>query len=379
MNITFGERKLIKSNTLPNPVSSNPMSSVSNTVSSESIVSYKESESIFGGKGGKGDFGSGKEKKTQVSPQAAPQLTPLHPMIPTKVDPNSPEACKQRHKQRQSDIICNSWLAKIVGFKAAKIIYKIFSVLSTIKAMILFMWNILNFIIILMVIKIIMTMIEAGLQGSHGLLEGIRGILQKLHDLNLTIPLSKIKVPDIPVNINIPDTKLGTLSLSKASTSDINIPGVTIPGVTIPAVTIPDQNTPSVGTPGFNIAGVDVPGVTIPGVKIPGTTIPGASTPNINTPNIKVPGIRLPDYEMPTIPGFQFNKTFQIPTAPDIQANVFKPILGDPINKISQANEQIPNDSGEVLKSVAVSLFYNIGPFMMNMAKMGTNIGKSFI
>jgi hypothetical protein len=292
------------------------------------------------------------------------------------IDPNSSEARKKRHMQRLDDIVATSMFGNLFGFDAAKIIFTIISVISTISRIISFIWNIINLIIILMIIKIILTIIEAGLTGSHGLLEGIRGILQKLHDFNINIPLSKIKVPDIPVNINIPDVNLGKISLSKANIPEINIPGVNIPGVNIPGAKIPDVETPSIGIPGFKIGPVNVPGVNTPGIKIPGVNIPGKNIPGVNIPGKNIPGTNIPDFQMPTLPGFKYNKTFTTPTIPDINTNLFKPILGDPINKISQANNQIPNTSGEVIEIIAKSMFNNIVPFMINMVDVGKSIVK---
>lgn len=255
MNITFGKRNLIPSKTYTN---------ISN-------------DKIYGG-----------------------NINELNHIVGGNVDDNSVAARKKRHEQNHLDSLAASPLAGMVGLETLAFLVQILNVLKFIGSIISMLWTLLTIYIILAIIKIIMQTIDTGLDFSHQILRGIRGIFQQINDFNLKIP-----------TINIPDLK------------------------------IPNFNTPE----------VDFPEINIPGINL-------GALGRLNFPTIDLPSVPKLDVDIPKV---KFPK-IDIP-----QLNVLKGLLNEPINKITDADKKVPNDSIEVLKLTTMSLLKQLVPFTKSL------------
>lgn len=257
MNITFGKRNLIPSKTYTN---------ISN-------------DKIYGG-----------------------NINELNHIVGGNMDimDNSVAARKKRHAENHLDSLAASPLAGMVGLETLAFLVQILNVLKFIGSIISMLWTLLTIYIILAIIKIIMQTIDTGLDFSHQILRGIRGIFQQVNDFNLKIP-----------TINVPDLK------------------------------IPNFNTPE----------VDFPEIRIPGINL-------GPLGRLNFPVIDLPSVPKLDVDIPKL-------TF--PTIDIPQMNVLKGLLNEPINKITDADKKVPDNSIEVLKLTAVSLLKQIVPFTKSL------------
>jgi hypothetical protein len=145
-----------------------------------------------------------------------------------------------------------------------------------------------------------MQTIDTGLDFSHQILRGIRGIFQQINDFNLKIP-----------TINIPDLKIPSFD-----TPEVDFPEINIPGINLGA--LGRLNFPTIDLPSIPSLDVDIPKLAFPKIDIP-------------------------------------------------QLNVLKGLLNEPINKITDADKKVPNDSIEVLKLVTISLLKQLIPFTKSL------------
>lgn len=262
MNITFGKRNLIPSKTYTNINGSN------DKIYGGNVIENVSEDHIVGGN--------------------------------MDIMDNSVAARKKRHAENHLDALASSPLVGMIGLENVVFLFKILEVLKFIGSIISMLWTLLTIYIILAIIKIIMQTIDTGLDFSHQILRGIRGIFQQINNFNLKIP-----------TINVPDLK------------------------------IPNFNTPEVDFPEINIPSIDL-----------------GALGTLDFPTLDLPSVPKLDVDIPKL-------TF--PTIDIPQMNVLKGLLNEPINKITDADKKVPNDSIEVLKLTVMSLLKQLVPFTKSL------------
>jgi hypothetical protein len=246
----------------------------------------------------------------------------------------------KRHKIKQLDAIASTQIADMFGLSGAEFIFKLYSIYKTIKFIFSIIYYILVSIVLIGIIKLIRDSIQAGLDGSHTLLSGVRDLLQTINDYN--------------ININIPD-----------------IPKIDIPGFQIPGLDTPDIHIPGIpgipGTPG-------IPEIKTPGFCVDVPFFGRRCTPEFTTPAVPgIPGIPgLPDLnvDIPDIPSLNVNIP-SIPSMkmPDINFRLLGGIFDGPIRDIDNAIQAVPRDAIKVMIGAVKDMVRNTPEFIFYLIK----------
>jgi hypothetical protein len=231
MNITFGKRNLI-------PTTSTTSKTLTTLTDSTALIYGGVIEDI--------------QSNTDIPSSTQHQvISHSDRIVGGSMEDNSMEARKKRHAENHLDALAASPLAGMVGLDTLAFLVKILNVLKFIGSIISMLWTLLTIYVILAIIKIIMQTIDTGLNFSHQILRGIRGIFQQINDFNLKIP-----------TISIPDLKI----------PQFNTPGVDFPEISIPGVDLGPLghfNFPSIDLPSVPSLNVDLPALNFPKIDIP--------------------------------------------------------------------------------------------------------------
>lgn len=233
-----------------------------------------------------------------------------------------------RHKIKQLDAIASSPIADMFGLDAAQILFKIYSIYKTINFVFSIIYYIVVSIVLLGIIKLIRDSIQAGLDGSHITLRGVRDLLQTVNDYNINIA-----IPDIP---------------------KIDIPGFQIPGLDTPDFRIKGiKGIDAKKTPGF-CEGVGELRVCVPEITV-FPAIPGVPDLNVDIPDI--PNINV---DIPSIPSMKL---------PDLNFRLLGGIFDGPIRDIDHAIEKVPTDAIKVMIGAVKDMANNIPEFIFYLIK----------
>jgi len=230
----------------------------------------------------------------------------------------------KRNKIKQLDAIASSSIADMFGLETAQFLFNLYSIYKTINFLFSIIYYILVSIVLIGIIKLIRDSIQAGLDGSHTLLRGIRDLLQTINDYN--------------ININIPD-----------------IPKIDIPGFQIPGVNTPNFHIPGLG---------GIPG--IPSVHVDLGILGSYDTPS--TPGI--PGVPDLDVDIPDIPSLNVDIP-SIPSMklPDVNFRLLGGIFDGPIRDIDNAIQKVPRDAIKVMIGAVKEMVKNTPAFIFYLVK----------
>ena len=222
------------------------------------------------------------------------------------------------------------------GLDIAQILFKLYSIYKTISFLFSIIYYILVSIVLLGIIKLIRDSIQAGLDGSHTILGGVRDLLQTINDYNINI-----NIPDIP-KIDIPGFKIPGLD-----TPNFRVPGIPgIPGV--PAIKTPAR---CVDFP-WPVGRRCFPEITVT-PAIPG--IPGVPDLNVDIPDI--PDINV---NIPSIPSMKM---------PNVNFRLLDGLFDDPIRDMDKAIEKVPTDAIKVMIGAVKDMTKNIPEFIFYLIK----------
>ena len=246
----------------------------------------------------------------------------------------SNEERAKRNKIKQVDAIASSSIADMFGLETAQFLFQLYSIYKTISFLFSIVYYVLVSIVLIGIIKLIRDSIQAGLDGSHITLRGIRDLLQTINDYNINIA-----IPDIP-KIDIPGFKI-----PGANTPNFYVPGLKgIPGI------------PEIKTPGF-CEGVGVIRACFP-EKVLTPASPGI--PGVPDLNVDIPDIPDINVDIPSIPSLKL---------PDVNFRLLGGIFDGPIRDVDKAIEKVPTDAIKVMIGAVKEMAENIPEFIFYLVK----------
>lgn len=257
------------------------------------------------------------------------QINESNQMNPSKIKGGSSGSVSndervKRNKIKQLDAIASSSIADMFGLETAQFLFKLYSIYKTISFLFSIVYYVLVSIVLIGIIKLIRDSIQAGLDGSHITLRGIRDLLQTVNDYNINIA-----IPDIP---------------------KIDIPGFQIPGINTPDYRIKGLK----GIPGIPSVHVDL-GL-LGSYDTPATpAIPGVPDLNVDIPDI--PNINV---DIPSIPSMKLQ---------DVNFRLLGGIFDGPIRDVDQAIEKVPTDAIKVMIGAVKDMSNNIPEFIFYLIK----------